>query len=856
MTIAGIRPRTVRGLTRPRILAALLLTFAAAPLTAQRSGASADAVARAEFDIHYAQPPAPIAEFLKRDPNFAVLNMPSPDGRYFLVPSATQLSTLDLMSRPTYRLGELEIRPATDRLWHLDTYGINGLRIYDMEERRFRNVDLPAGTFISDLIWSPDGRRAAFLAHLPRGTEVWTVDPSNGRASRFSNARVLATIGSSAHVNISPDISTRTPDMLQWTPDGTLLTFVVPADRGPEPVRAPVPDGPMMRQSRPRATPSRTLPNLLRDPHDARLFEHYTRAQLVELAEGRAPRRIGEPRMYESISVSPGGRHIMASYIERPFSFITSYRSFPTRTALLERDGTVLATLAERGLNEGGGGPGSGGSSLRALAWRPDGAGLTYLRRVDGEDQVMLLAAPFDTTNATVVATTPDNIRSVTFSRDGTRAFAAAGRGNQSGVIHWDLREPEPEPRVLVEFASNNDQFDQPGSLWTERTPNGVEYAIVSSADDAVYFEGSGLKPDYRPQPFVDRVMLADGQRTRVFEGSKTTWDRPLVALDPDLRRMIVSRESRYAFPDSHLWTADNAFVNLTNNVDPFPELTAARRVDFSFERRDGLEVQGRISLPLDYRDGEKVPAIFWTYPREYTTPDGYTRSTYSARNLNAFPHLTWLRWSDLWLTQGYALVYPDIPIIGENYNDTYISNMVDAMYGAMRAVDGLGFVDMDRIGHGGHSYGAFATANLLAHTPYFKAGIAGDGAYNRTLTPFGFQSERRDLWSAPQTYIEMSPFFTADQINTPLLMYHGADDNNSGTWPIQSERFMDALMALGKEAVLYMYPYESHTPRAIENKLDLWARFIDWFDTHVKGVGSATTTTTDAGAVPAGAGG
>ena len=243
--------------------------------------------------------------------------------------------------------------------------------------------------------------------------------------------------------------------------------------------------------------------------------------------------------------------------------------------------------------------------------------------------------------------------------------------------------------------------------------------------------------------------------------------------------------------------------------------------------------------FPLDYREGQKVPAIFWTYPREFTTPEEYTRSAIEARNRNAYTHLTWLRWSDLWLTQGYALVYPDIPIIGENYNDTYISNMVDAMYGAMRAVDGLGFVDMDRIGHGGHSYGAFATANLLAHTPFFKAGIAGDGAYNRSLTPTGFQAEPRDIWSAPSTYLEMSPFFKADQINSPLLMYHGADDNNTGTWPIQSERLIHALTSLGKTARSVPLSVRVAHPRAIENNLDMWARWIDWFDRYVKGSGA-----------------
>ncbi|HKJ03565.1 MAG TPA: prolyl oligopeptidase family serine peptidase, partial [Longimicrobiales bacterium] len=378
--------------------------------------------------------------------------------------------------------------------------------------------------------------------------------------------------------------------------------------------------------------------------------------------------------------------------------------------------------------------------------------------------------------------------------------------------------------------------------LATRLTGNGLGYALVSSDGAAAYLRGDGYKADFRPRPFVDRLALADGATTRVFEGSRDSFDRPLVPLDADLGRMIASREGVHDFPDSYLWTRDGGWGdNLTGNVDPFPRITAVVRKDFEFTRRDGLKVQGRVSMPVGWRDGDApVPAIFWTYPREFETNVEYERSAMEARNLNAFTHLSWLRWSDIWLTQGYALVYPDIPIIGENYNDTYISSLVDAMYGAVRAVDELGVVDIDRIGHGGHSYGAFATANILANAPFFKAGIAGDGAYNRSLTPDGFQAERRSIWEAPQTYIEMSPFFKADQINTPLLMYHGGADNNTGTFPIQSERMISALTILGKNAVLYEYPYESHTPRALENKLDMWARFLDWFDRYVKNADTA----------------
>ena len=280
------------------------------------------------------------------------------------------------------------------------------------------------------------------------------------------------------------------------------------------------------------------------------------------------------------------------------------------------------------------------------------------------------------------------------------------------------------------------------------------------------------------------------------------------------------------------------------NNSAPYPEVAAAERVDFEFTPADGLKIQARIALPPNYRRGTRVPAVFWTYPREYETFYKYQNAAITSRNQNAFPHLNSRNASEIWLTQGYAVVVPDIPIIGKGntYNNNYIAHLVDSMYAAIRKVDQLGYVDVDRMGHGGHSYGAFATANILARTPFFKAGIAGDGAFNRSLTPMTFQRERRYLWEAQDTILEMSPFFSADHLDTPLLMYHGAVDNNTGTFLIQSERLIQALTGLGKTAALYIYPYESHGPRAMETYMDMWVRWLGWFDRYVKS-GSAEMT-------------
>jgi dipeptidyl aminopeptidase/acylaminoacyl peptidase len=840
------------------LVVVFVLSAAGWPAEARGQAGNAQAGGGVQAVDSYVLPDAEVQHLFATDKNYATLDNLSPDGDHFVVPLVTELSDLENMARTTYRLATLEIRPQTDRLWHLDTFGIYGLKIYSLRDRGFRAVQLPDGIFVSDVTWSPDGGRLAFLAHLADGTQVWTADVETGAAEPLSDARVLATIATRSQLNANT-----ASRMLQWSREGTVLTLLVPADRGPEPRRNPVPGSPMIRRTRDRALPARTTQNLLRDEHDKALFTYYTRSQIAELAPGREPRLIGEPAIYTSISQNPADTHLLVTKIEEPFSYLTGYNGFPQKTQIIDgSSGSVVNTLVDRPLREGGGGRGGGGSGAgrREVSWRPDGRGLSYLEREprngneggrgqsgddapERKDRIMLLAPPFALQDAVVVAESDDPLSGHVFSLEGSHAFANVSRNGQRGVAHFNLTAPRAEAHLIVDFHGGDDPTELPGDLWTRRTSGGLAYAFLSDDSTAAYLEGDGLKDDHRPQPFIDRVSLADGGTERVFEGSRDSFDRPRVPLDGNLDRMIVTRESKTEFPDSFLWRRGESATdggdytaNLTNNVDPFPDITAAQRIDFEFTRRDGLQIQGRISLPVGYRDGGRVPAVFWTYPREYTTVEDYENAAIRARNHNAFTHMSWLRWSDIWLSQGYALVYPDIPIIGENYNDRFIPDMRDSMYAAILAVDKMGYVDIERIGHGGHSYGAFTTANILAHAPFFRAGIAGDGAYNRSLTPGGFQSEPRTVWEAPHVYQEIAPFFSADQIDAPLLMYHGAADNNSGTWPIQSERMIQALTGLGKTAVLYMYPFESHTPRAIENKLDMWARFLDWFDEYVKG--------------------
>jgi dipeptidyl aminopeptidase/acylaminoacyl peptidase len=830
---------------------------------------AAAAAAQSMAADRYVLPPESVQELFRRDKNLPQLNRLSPDGDHFVIPRFQELTDLKLMSQRTLRLAMLELVPEVNREWRLATYGNEGLNFYSLKERRTYPVKLPANTFVSDMRWSPDGSQLAFVAHLPAMSQVWTADVRTGEARAVSDVPVMATLVARPGGG-GEAADSQGGRMLQWLPDGSLLTVIVPRDRGPEPQAPAVPTSPIIRHSRDKETPTSTQPFLLRTAHDEQLFKYYTTAQLAIVAPGRAPRLVGQPAMYLDYWLSPDGAYILRETLEEPFSYLVGFNSFGRRLDVIDLNGRVLAEIRKRPLQEAqtrGGDP-AGDNLPRDVAWRPDGKGLSLLWREPSkgggnaenageprQDRLMLLEPPFAVDKAHTLVATEHRISNVRYSKDGRYAFVTLGKRGSGGgnarrddLAAYDLTAPQPTRHILKANIDPEDPLALPGEVMTGSTGNGVMFALVSSDGGSAFLEGPGYKENFKPQPFIDRVAITSGDTIRVFESSPVTFDEPLVALDADLARLIVQRQGKSLHPDSYLWTRGSTELeNLTKNTDPYPEITKAQRVDFDFTRRDGVKVQARISLPTSYKPGERVPAIFWTYPREFEDAKAYARGAIRARNHNAYSPLSFLRWSDIWLTQGYALVYPDIPILGEDgtFNDNFRSNLIDTMYAAIRKVDELGYVDVNRIGHGGHSYGAFTTANLLAHTPFFKAGIAGDGAYNRTLTPLTFQGERRHFWDATQTYVELSPFFYADQITAPLLMYHGAQDNNSGTFLIQSERMMQALTGLGKKAALYIYPFESHAPRARENFLDLWARWLDWFDTHVKNAPSATRTTT-----------
>lgn len=826
--------------------AIVLVLFGTGSLAAQQE----------QFEESYLLPSESIQDILNRDRHYDTLNAMSPDGDHFMIQINGEFSSLELMAQKTYRLAMLEFCPDVNREWRLSTYGIKGLKIYSLSQRRSWEVELPKGIFISDMTWSLDGKKIAFLAHLREGTQVWTADVSSGKTEPLNEAYVMATLAGRPQRRRPTTAPSR---MLQWTPDGSVITLLVPPDRGAEPRKNSTPSTPIIRSTREKPTPTRTYPFLLRIPHDKELFRYYTTAQLALLAPGQPPRKIGRPALYMNISLSPDGKYVLAGKMVEPLSYIVGHNGFPRELQVMDLEGKVLSTIRKVPLQEAivrDRGRGIEQDLPRDVAWRPDGKGLTFLWREkkkkdeqaeresddsERKDRLMFLAPPFDMSQVQTLVISKKRFSQVSYSREGRYAFTTLTEGQgtkrRQEIVAFDLRRKKPRQYILVKDIDPDDVLNLPGEIITRTTGNGIVYTLLSRDRRSMCLQGPGYKEDFEPRPFVDRVTISSGKKERIFEGSSDMFERPLFPLDEDTTQIIISRESKTVFPDSYLWRKDGSTVKLTKNRDPFPEVATSERIDFEFTRRDGLIIQGRVSLPTGYKQGIRVPAVFWAYPREYQSFEESKKAAIRSRNHNAFPHLNYRNASEIWLTQGYAVVVPDIPIIGKGnaYNNNYIAHLVDSMYAAIRKVDQMGYVDVDRIGVGGHSYGAFMTANLLAHTSYFKAGIAGDGAFNRSLTPMTFQKERRFLWEAQDTILEMSPFFYADHIDTPLLMYHGAEDNNTGSFLIQSERLLQALTGLGKKAVLYIYPFESHGPRCKETYMDLWARWLNWFNTYVK---------------------
>ena len=597
----------------------------------------------------------------------------------------------------------------------------------------------------------------------------------------------------------------------------------------------------MVEETAGKASQMETFQDLLRTPHDAVVFEHFARAQLavVDAASGTAT-PLGEPGLTTDAEPSPDGRYLLVQRVKPPFSTRVPFYYFARTTEVWDASGHPVATIADLPVSDEV--PRQGvPTGPREAAWQPLApATVVWVEALDGGDptkkvphreRLMTLAAPF-----TEAPTERARLKQRLAGLDWT------GRAGVALVTEYD-RDRRWRTTSLVDLAapasakvvfdlSANDAYGDPGEPVMETRPTGERVAIQDGG--AIYLAGDGSS-EGGDRPFLDRFDLATSKKDRLFRCDATRYERFLAFARGSRTQALVRSESKTDPPNLFVVDlASGARRKLTDYRDPTPQLTRVTKELVKYARKDGVPLSGTLYLPPGYVPGTRLPALVWAYPLEYSDAStaGQVRGS-----TNTFPRVTGA--SPLaFLTQGYAvLMDATMPVVGdpETMNDTYVEQISSAAQAAIDMLDAKGVVDRRRVVVGGHSYGAFMTANLLAHTDLFAAGIARSGAYNRTLTPFGFQSERRSFWDAPQLYLRVSPFTYANKIRAPILLIHGEADNNSGTFPIQSERLFQALRGNGGTARFVLLPNEAHGYRARESVLDTLAEMIEWADRWAK---------------------
>ena len=845
----------MRPFSRNRSIA-LVGTFLVASAGAAAAQQSAiDSILEAEAFLR----PAPdIAEAVLAPRHLNVtLSNPGPNGRFFLRSVDRGAPTMASFALPFHRLGGLQIDWRANRARQLTTTSAVGIEIIDAETGNVTAVQIPPGAGVSEPKWSPDGSTIAFLVHQEDATHLYSADPQNGRSRQVTRTPLLTTLYTS----------------FEWLPNSrSILAVLIPETRGAPPGPPAVPNTPQVRITTPETNQLRTYPDLLEGPHEKAMLEYYTTGQLAVVdVPRRHERRIGVAAMIREIDASPDGNHVRVTTMRKPFSYIVPTSQFASAEELWSlEDGSVLALVSEQRLQDGSPDDTTENHTKperRDVAWRPDGLGLSFLQleprdpadttdrtgdEEDGDressrrrDRVFQWLPPFDSTSMTVLFENSRRLSGARYSEDAQTLFLT--EQTDETVHEFAVFLSDPDAKHTIYRGKRERSFGTAGSryptLLTKTLANGTSVIRVSSDGGHVYLSGTEHHEDPvedGPQSYIDLVEIRTQEKNRIYESDNDgVFERVLEVLSDDATLLVVSREGPREVPDSYIRdTKTGRLRQITHNTDYTPAITNAQCQRLEVARVDGFKLAVNVTLPPSRRPGERLPGIIWFYPREYTDQDSYdeTRATY---NKNRFPALR-SRSEEFFTLAGYAVIQPDAPIVGESgrMNDNYVHDLRNNLAAVIDRLDAEGLVDRSRLAIGGHSYGAFSTYNAMVHTPFFKAGIAGDGNANRTLTPFSFQSERRTLWEAKDVYLEMSPFFDVDHMNGALLMYHGEHDQNTGTFPIHSWRLFEALEALGKTASLYFYPYEDHGPATRETLLDLLARWIAWLDKYVKNAG------------------
>jgi dipeptidyl aminopeptidase/acylaminoacyl peptidase len=775
----------------------------------------------------YQRPPKPVADILDAPPPPAV--SVGPTGENLLLVQGERYPGIEELAAPQLRLAGLRIDPKTNG--PARSPRVTGLTLMALPGGEQTRVELPAGGRFGFPVWAPDGKRFAAPRTVPDGIELWVSETENPKLTKAEGVKLNAAVG----------------DAFQWMPGSkTLLVQLIPANRGDAPVAPVAPVGPVVQESDGKVGPVRTYQDLLKGAHDEALFEFHATSQLAVVhPSGGKVTPLGEPGIVVGSDPSPDGAYVLVTTLKKPFSYLHPYSLFPQTTRVLDAaTGAAVQTVVERPLQDQipiEGVP----TGPRAVRWVPTMPHtLLWVEALDGGDPRKKVPHR-DAVFTASVGGKPVELVKLEHRFSGADFFPT---GNRMLVRDYDrerkwvrtflapttaLLEPA-EPKLVFE-RSAQDRYGDPGSPVGKTLPSG--HTVIRTAGDpagnTIWLAGPGAGPA-GDRPFLDRFDITTGKAERVFRSGEGVYESVAAVLNPAGTKLLVRRESA-AEPPNLFYRDPNHERQLTRFADPAPALRDARKQLVTTKRDDGTAISFTLYLPPGFKEGDRVPAVFYAYPTEFVSADTAGQVTGSPHRFTTVSGASHL----FFLLNGYAVMEVSMPVVGppETANDTFVEQLVSNARAALGKASELG-VDVTRVGVTGHSYGGFMTANLLAHSDLFRAGIARSGAYNRTLTPFGFQNERRTFWEAPEVYGKMSPFYHANKINEPLLLIHGQADNNPGTFPVQSERLYQAVQGHGGTVRLVLLPHESHGYEARESVGHVLAEQFAWFDKYVKGAG------------------
>jgi dipeptidyl aminopeptidase/acylaminoacyl peptidase len=797
---------------------------------------SAAAFVRAQSaDVpRYQLPPKDVVEAFDAQPlPQAIL---SPSKQLLALQYRHPYPTIAELAQPILRLAGARVNPRNNGPQRAaEIYAITLKKISDGTETK---VTLPPGANISNVHFSPDGAQLSFINRKDDRLELWIADAATGKSRLVSGTdRLNATTG----------------DPCDWLHDNkTLVCEFVPVGRGPAPAEPTVPTGPNVQENMGKAAPAATYEDMIKTAHDEALFEYYFTSQLASIdATSGKKTLIGRPAIFDNVTPSPSGDFILVTKIKRPFSHLIPMNGFPQDIEVWSRAGQLAKKIADVPSREGVSLTGVQ-TGPRGIHWRPDQpATVLWVEALDKgdlrnkvpfRDKVMMLSAPFSGEPAEF-AKTEWRYANISFTEKGAALLTETDRASRH-VRTWVIAS---QPRQLWD-RKQDAAYENPGAPVIRRDGGaggfgggggggfggGGGAGAIMQNGDFIFLTGPGSSPE-GDRPFIDRLNLKTFETTRLFRSDAKAYESVVAPLDEEGKTILTRYETPNDPPNYYIrdLTA-NTRKAVTDFKDPQPQLRGVTHQFVTYQRKDGVKLSATLYLPPGYKQGTRLPVIMWAYPREFGDADSASQITGSP---NRFTTVT--GYSHLFLLMsGYAVFdNPTMPIIGpgETANDTYVDQLVSDAQAAIDKVVDMGVGDRDRIGVGGHSYGAFMTANLLAHSRLFRAGFAESGAYNRSLTPFGFQSERRTFWEVPDLYSKMSPFWYANQVKDPILLMHGEADDNSGTFPIQSERFYMALKGHGATVRYITLPFEAHGYAGRETLLDILAERINWFDKYVK---------------------